>query len=121
MLFQITDISFDLEESCPYCGGDCIEFPITSCDDFAANATEVISEKRDIAIKIMEVIWEAKNENDLKQEILEETGEVVDYIDWESVDESEVEELEEIDDLDDLDDDLDDEEDEEDEDEEDED
>ena len=51
MLFQITDISFDLEESCPYCGGDCIEFPITSCDDFAANATEVISEKRDIAIK----------------------------------------------------------------------
>ena len=44
----------------------------------------------------MEVIWEAKNENDLKQEILEETGEVVDYIDWESVDESEVEELEEI-------------------------
>ena len=26
----------------------------------------------------------SKNENDLKQEILEETGEVVDYIDWES-------------------------------------
>ena len=52
MLFQITDISFDLEESCPYCGGDCIEFPITSCDDFAANATKLSLKRETLPLRL---------------------------------------------------------------------
>jgi hypothetical protein len=74
MQYQVTEIDFDFDKSCPYCGGDCYNDHDNACDGFSGDFDELVQQQEQTANQTIGTIWEADNEDDLIEEITCATG-----------------------------------------------
>ena len=50
MQFQVTEIEFDYDNSCPYCGGDCYNNHDNACDGFLGDIDELVQQQEQSAM-----------------------------------------------------------------------
>ena len=81
MLYQVTEIEFDFDNSCPYCGGDCYNDHDNACDGFLGDIDELV-QQQEITEETIGQIWEAVDEDDLVEEITAATGWCIRSIDY---------------------------------------
>lgn len=74
MLFQVTKIEFDFDDSCPYCGGDCYNDHDNACDGFLGDIDGLVEQQKQTIDETIGQIWEADDEDDLVEEITAATG-----------------------------------------------
>jgi hypothetical protein len=46
MKYQITEIEFDFDNSCPYCGGNCHNDHDNACDGFVGDIDELVQQQQ---------------------------------------------------------------------------
>ena len=46
MKYQITEIEFDFDNSCPYCGGNCHNDHDNACDGFIGDIDELVQQQQ---------------------------------------------------------------------------
>ena len=74
MKFQITEIEFDFDNSCPYCGGDCYSDHDNACDGFLGDIDNLVQQQQQTVDEAIGQIWDADDEDDLVEEITCATG-----------------------------------------------
>ena len=74
MKFQITEIEFDFDNSCPYCGGNCYSDHDNACDGFLGDIDNLVQLQQQTVDEAIGQIWDADDEDDLVEEITCATG-----------------------------------------------
>jgi hypothetical protein len=74
MKYQITEIEFDFDDSCPYCGGDCYSDHDNACDGFLGDIDNLVQQQQQTVDETLGQIWDADDEDDLVEEITSATG-----------------------------------------------
>jgi hypothetical protein len=74
MKYQITEIEFDFDDSCPYCGGDCYSDHDNACDGFLGDIDNLVQQQQQTVDETLGQIWDADDEDALVEEITCATG-----------------------------------------------
>jgi len=82
MKFQVTQIEFDFDNSCPYCGGDCYNDHDNACDGFLGDIDHLVQQKQQTVDETISQIWEVDDEEHLVDKISDETGWCIKSIDY---------------------------------------
>jgi len=85
MKFQVTEIEFDFDKSCPYCGGDCYNDHDNACDGFLSDIDHLVQQQQQTVGDTIGQIWEVDDEEDLIEEITCATGWCINSIDYRHV------------------------------------
>ena len=82
MKFQITEIEFDFDNSCLYCGGNCYNDHDNACDDFLGDIDNLVQQQQQTIDEAIGQIWDADDEYDLVDEITCATGWCIKSLDY---------------------------------------
>jgi hypothetical protein len=85
MKFQVTEIEFDFDNSCPYCGGDCYNDHDNACDGFLGDIDHLVQQQQQTIDDTIGQIWDADDGDDLVEEITCATGWCIKSLDFRHV------------------------------------
>ena len=82
MNYKVTEIEFDFDNSCPYCGGDCYNDHDNACDGFLGDIDGLVEQQKQTIDETIGQIWEADDEEDLIEKITAAYGWCIKSIDY---------------------------------------